>query len=138
MNGINTVRPLRLKTKLALFLKFAQMSAVPDEVSSWEPSGETPAIAIKLEYPDRYNEKSQFRNTHPLLSSSEDALGSLPEPNNWKRPRVAESQPLKAREDDEKRLASRQKQIDYGKNTTGYQNYLGQIAKYRMNLCIYI
>ena len=34
------------------------------------------------------------------------------------------------RETDEKRLTGRQKQIDYGKNTVGYERYLATVTKY--------
>lgn len=32
-------------------------------------------------------------------------------------------------EDDHKRLLARQKQVDYGKNTKGYENYIRAVPK---------
>jgi histone RNA hairpin-binding protein len=44
----------------------------------------------------------------------------------WKPKKVKK---LKPRETDPKRLASRQKQIDIGKNTIGYKEYIAKVPK---------
>jgi hypothetical protein len=65
--------------------------------------------------------------------SLEQILISIESPSNVKnvnlewRPKSAKKE--KPRETDEKRLSARQKQIDIGKSTTGYKNFITQVPK---------
>lgn len=64
----------------------------------------------------------------PVRSYAEPGSGEPDESQLKKRKTELTSRP---RETDKNRLVGRQKQIDYGKNTRGYENYLADIPKYQ-------
>lgn len=83
--------------------------------ASYKPSIPIPKLNFCFE--------KSVRNA-PELSSSE--LADLEEGMRRKR-----GDGTAERELDEKRLGSRQKQLDYGKNTVGYQQYLSMVPRYK-------
>lgn len=81
----------------------------------YEPIEPVPQIAAKFEY---------TKGARNIASGTADDVAAGGE---RKRPRLSPEE--RPRETDERRLAGRQKQIDYGKNTKGYENYLALIPK---------
>jgi len=84
-----------------------------DEID-YEPATSAPTLQVRYKY--------------------EKYVRNAPEPGSETN---ADSQVCKKRktdeqsegEADEKRLAGRQKQIDYGKNTVGYENYTARVPR---------
>lgn len=93
------------------------------------PSVAPPPLIIDYKYKaiaGSIGEKGSIR------SGTEPGSGELDKSRTKKRKTEPTSRP---RETDEIRLAGRQKQIDYGKNTIGYEKYLATIPKYHHRNC---
>jgi len=69
-----------------------------------------------------------------LRSRRRIPLGEFDTNKEQKKSRPAVALPL---EKDERKLSTRQRQIDIGKNTVGYERYLEDVERYKMffNLC---
>lgn len=83
-----------------------------EEEIDYEPSFTASTPAATFEY------KKGVKNVPPVVSETDS-----PEPKKRKVGTIKES--------NERRLRGRQKQIDYGKNTGGYERYLSLVSKYR-------
>lgn len=97
-------------------------SPADDEID-YEPAVPAVAIAMSLNY----------KNTASGGSERAAATAQKTAEPSGKRARVTVPEDAPAsradRECDEERLASRQKQIEFGKNTVGYERYLSAVPK---------
>lgn len=91
------------------------MSILEDDEIDYEPIEPAPQLIAKFEY-----------------TKSARNIGADSEGGAKKRPRLAPEE--RPKETDSRRLAGRQKQIDYGKNTEGYASYIAATPKYILSL----
>lgn len=92
---------------------------VEDDEIDYEPMAGLPTISFNFEY------KRGEGEDPPNAQKSSTTC-------NVKKRRLEYAEV--ARESDVKRLANRQKQVEYGKNTVGYEKYIALVPKYYTNV----
>ena len=89
------------------------MLGLEDEID-YEPAASAPTLQIRYKY------EKHIRNAPELGSEA------IVDDQVCKKRKIEERPEHEA---DQRRLAGRQKQIDYGKNTAGYKNYIARVPR---------
>lgn len=111
------------------FYKVKRMLGFVQDEVDYEPAPAAVPPPLLIDY--KYQAGAAGAGEKGTAHSCAEPSASEPDGGCLKRRRT--EAPERPRETDDHRLAGRQKQIDYGKSTLGYANYLATISKYHQD-----